>query len=171
MFQLGDFRQPALPLLVSLILYVAVVQAYRHRRKNALAASFVKDGRPLSEMTTTEAYGIISNLQELEFPSAFNKARKIALLKVSASMQQAAWHALLVLTAALTGRWHSYHVQTLRSHRAEYSAQRWQTLSRHGYHPPRVAIPAQGFRSICRCGRADEFPVRDVMTTLPARDA
>jgi hypothetical protein len=33
-------------------------------------------------MTTKEAYDIMTQLQELEFPYAFNKARVIALLKV-----------------------------------------------------------------------------------------
>ncbi|KAJ9426002.1 hypothetical protein QL093DRAFT_2586368 [Fusarium oxysporum] len=53
----------------------------RYRRKIAIEANFTSGKRSLSGMTTKEAHDIIAQLQLLEFPYAFNKARKIALLK------------------------------------------------------------------------------------------
>ncbi|KAH6949741.1 hypothetical protein BKA56DRAFT_638770 [Ilyonectria sp. MPI-CAGE-AT-0026] len=60
---------------------MAVVGLLRHRRKAAIEAPFTSGKKPLSSMTTKEAHSIIRQLQELEFPFAFGKARKIALLK------------------------------------------------------------------------------------------
>ncbi|KAI1652284.1 uncharacterized protein F4817DRAFT_322738 [Daldinia loculata] len=61
--------------------YLLIVRYLRYRRKSDIEAPFVKGNRPLSSMTTEEAYEIMMQLQELEFPYAFAKARKIALLK------------------------------------------------------------------------------------------
>lgn len=72
-----------LPVLFTLFsVYLILVQCLRYRRTGAITASFLKTGRSLSSMTTKEAHDIIAQLQELEFPSAFAKARRIALLKV-----------------------------------------------------------------------------------------
>jgi hypothetical protein len=62
--------------------YFALVQALRYRRKGEIEAPFVGGKRPLSSMTTKEAHDIVARLQLLEFPYAFEKARKIAFLKV-----------------------------------------------------------------------------------------
>lgn len=61
--------------------YLILVRRLRYKRMVEIQAPFAH-GRELSTMTTEDAYGIISRLQELEFPYAFGKARKIALLKV-----------------------------------------------------------------------------------------
>ncbi|CAG7943226.1 unnamed protein product [Penicillium salamii] len=63
--------------------YMILVRRLRYKRMVEIQAPFAH-GRELSTMTTEEAYGIISRLQELEFPYAFEKARKIALLKAGA---------------------------------------------------------------------------------------
>ena len=62
--------------------YMILVRILRYKRMVHISAAFVHGGRELSSMTTDEAHEIISQLQELEFPYAFGKARKIALLKV-----------------------------------------------------------------------------------------
>ncbi|KAH6651574.1 hypothetical protein BKA67DRAFT_593451 [Truncatella angustata] len=58
---------------------MAVVRSLRNRRAQSIESGFSQ--RPLSSMTTQEAFNIMQQLQELEFPSAMNKARRIALLK------------------------------------------------------------------------------------------
>ncbi|KAL6912554.1 hypothetical protein FSST1_010314 [Fusarium sambucinum] len=63
------------------VCYSVLVQALRYRRKAQIEASFASGKRPLSSMTAKEAYNIITQLQLLEFPYAFEKARKMALLK------------------------------------------------------------------------------------------
>ncbi|PYH85233.1 hypothetical protein BO82DRAFT_371673 [Aspergillus uvarum CBS 121591] len=68
-------------IILSVTGYIAVVRLLRYRRVKAIDALFVDGRRKLSSMTSEEAHAIISQLQELEFPYAFNKARKIALLK------------------------------------------------------------------------------------------
>ena len=67
--------------------YVVLVRAHRYRRMEAIREPFARGNRPLSSMTTLEAHQIIAQLQELEFPSAFAKARRIALLKVSEDLR------------------------------------------------------------------------------------
>lgn len=62
--------------------YLILVRILRYRRMANIEASFDQSTRDLASMTTKEAHGIIAQLQELEFPYAFGKARKIALLKV-----------------------------------------------------------------------------------------
>ena len=75
---------PAITVLLSS--YMALVRTFRYRRMEAIRAPFTNGKRPLSSMTAKEAHDIIAQLQEFEFPSAFAKARKIALLKVSGSV-------------------------------------------------------------------------------------
>ncbi|KAL4883374.1 hypothetical protein BJY04DRAFT_206350 [Aspergillus karnatakaensis] len=68
-------------LTTALIYYLTLVHHLRHRRMHRISSPFNKKNRSLSSMTTLEAHKIITQLQELEFPSAFNKARRMALLK------------------------------------------------------------------------------------------
>ncbi|PYI04646.1 hypothetical protein BO78DRAFT_449296 [Aspergillus sclerotiicarbonarius CBS 121057] len=70
-------------LLLTIIIttYLAIVRHLRYRRQIAITSPFTHKQRPLSSMTTQEAHSIITQLQQLEFPYAFNKARRIALLK------------------------------------------------------------------------------------------
>ncbi|KAH7225251.1 hypothetical protein BKA60DRAFT_537424 [Fusarium oxysporum] len=67
--------------LFALAAYATRVRFLRYRRKIAIEVNFTSGKRSLSGMTTKEAHDIIAQLQLLEFPYAFNKARKIALLK------------------------------------------------------------------------------------------
>ncbi|KAF5024515.1 hypothetical protein F66182_3455 [Fusarium sp. NRRL 66182] len=67
--------------LFALVAYMVTVRSQRYRRRAAIEASYANGKRSLSSMTTKEAHDIISQLQLLEFPYAFGKARKIALLK------------------------------------------------------------------------------------------
>ena len=67
---------------IATTVYLLVVRMSRNQRRDYLESSFANAKRPLSSMTTSEAYDIMTQLQELEFPYAFNKARQIALLKV-----------------------------------------------------------------------------------------
>ncbi|KAK3938951.1 hypothetical protein QBC46DRAFT_155056 [Diplogelasinospora grovesii] len=61
--------------------YMILVRFLRYRRKASIEAPFKDGKRPLSSMTTEEAFRITTQLQELEFPYAFAKARQLALLK------------------------------------------------------------------------------------------
>lgn len=66
--------------------YLFLVRCLRYRRAEKIKAGW-GDGpgkRPLSSMTGEDAFKILLELQELEFPAAFNKARAVALLKVPA---------------------------------------------------------------------------------------
>ncbi|OJZ80980.1 hypothetical protein ASPFODRAFT_146702 [Aspergillus luchuensis CBS 106.47] len=67
--------------ILALTIYLTLVQHLRYRRKTAIEAPFATNKRPLSSMTIEEAHAIITQLQELEFPYAFAKARRMALLK------------------------------------------------------------------------------------------
>lgn len=67
---------------VAFISYIALVRILRYRRMVKIEAPFALGKKDLSEMTVKEAHAILTQLQELEFPHAFSKARKIALLKV-----------------------------------------------------------------------------------------
>ncbi|KAH8668250.1 hypothetical protein BGZ60DRAFT_376511 [Tricladium varicosporioides] len=64
-----------------LLAYLFLVRYLRYQRRDRINSSFGSGTRPLSSMTTGEAYNIMTELQQFEFPHAFNKARKIALLK------------------------------------------------------------------------------------------
>ena len=64
--------------------YLLLVRCLRYRRAEKMKAGW-GDGpgeRPLSSMTGEDAFKILLELQELEFPAAFHKARAVALLKV-----------------------------------------------------------------------------------------
>lgn len=64
------------------VVYLALVRWLRYKRTNWIASPFTYGKRPLSSMTTQEAFEIMTQLQSLEFPYAMNKARSVALLKV-----------------------------------------------------------------------------------------
>lgn len=64
--------------------YLLLVRCLRYRRAEKIKAGW-GDGpgeRPLASMTGEDAFKILLELQELEFPAAFHKARAVALLKV-----------------------------------------------------------------------------------------
>jgi hypothetical protein len=71
-----------LTIVVVFIGYIALVALLRYRRMTKIEAPFTLGERKLSSMTVKEAHEIMTQLQELEFPYAFAKARQIALLKV-----------------------------------------------------------------------------------------
>lgn len=71
-----------LTIAIAFISYIVLVGLLRYRRMAKIEAPFAPGKKDLSEMTAKEAHVILSQLQELEFPHAFSKARKIALLKV-----------------------------------------------------------------------------------------
>ncbi|KAF2966329.1 hypothetical protein GQX73_g7279 [Xylaria multiplex] len=68
----------AIPILLG---YLLLVRLFRYRRADFISSGFGPGKRPLSSMTTQEAFSIMQELQQLEFPHAMNKARTIALLK------------------------------------------------------------------------------------------
>ncbi|PKX95171.1 uncharacterized protein P174DRAFT_386416 [Aspergillus novofumigatus IBT 16806] len=71
----------SLAIVIGLTSYMALVKLLRYRRMAKIEAPFVSCGRPLASMTVEEAHAIITQLQEMEFPYAFAKARRMALLK------------------------------------------------------------------------------------------
>ncbi|CAG8891821.1 unnamed protein product [Penicillium egyptiacum] len=70
-----------LAIVLVFISYIALVGLLRYRRMAKIEAPFAPGKKDLSEMTVKEAHSILNQLQELEFPHAFAKARKMALLK------------------------------------------------------------------------------------------
>ncbi|KAJ5585885.1 hypothetical protein N7450_005672, partial [Penicillium hetheringtonii] len=80
---LPEYQRTAIciALIVTSISYMVVVRRFRYRRRAKIESPFGPGKRDLSSMTIKEAYSIMTELQELEFPYAFSKARKIALLK------------------------------------------------------------------------------------------
>lgn len=68
---------------IAFFLYLLLVHLLRYRRVQKIVRPFTKVGRPLSSMNSKEALDILVQLQTLEFPYAMNKARTVALLKVS----------------------------------------------------------------------------------------
>lgn len=66
------------------VAYLTLVRLLRYKRNNRIVSPFAENKRPLSSMTTQEAFEIMTQLQSLEFPYAMNKARSVALLKVCA---------------------------------------------------------------------------------------
>lgn len=70
---------------IALTSYMMLVQYLRYNRAAEIEAPFANQKRPLSSMTVKEAHAILVQLQELEFPYAFAKARRLALLKVPQS--------------------------------------------------------------------------------------
>ena len=65
------------------MVYLILVRMLRFRRVESMTHEFGPDKRPLSSMTSSEALEIMVKLQTLEFPFSMNKARSVALLKVS----------------------------------------------------------------------------------------
>lgn len=66
--------------------YLLLVRCLRYRRAEKIKAGW-GDGpgkRPLSSMTGEDAFKILLELQELEFPAAFHKAHSVAILKLRA---------------------------------------------------------------------------------------
>ncbi|KAI0380597.1 hypothetical protein F5Y04DRAFT_95136 [Hypomontagnella monticulosa] len=61
--------------------YIFLVRRFRYRRMEEMNHPYRTAKRPLSSMTADEAHTLMTQLQELEFPSAFTKARTISLLK------------------------------------------------------------------------------------------
>ncbi|KAG2421744.1 hypothetical protein HFD88_005720 [Aspergillus terreus] len=61
--------------------YVVLAKRLRYRRMAEMEGPFANGRRPLSSMTVPEAHAIMAQLQEKEFPRAFAKARRMALLK------------------------------------------------------------------------------------------
>lgn len=70
-----------LSFIVLFLVYFLAVRFLRYKRAARISSLFANGKRPLSSMTTKEAFNILAQLQTLEFPYAFNKARTIALLK------------------------------------------------------------------------------------------
>ncbi|PLB48797.1 hypothetical protein P170DRAFT_358151 [Aspergillus steynii IBT 23096] len=71
----------SLAIFIAFTSYMALVKALRYRRMANIEAPFANHRRPLSSMTVKEANVIMAQLQEMEFPYAFAKARQMALLK------------------------------------------------------------------------------------------
>ncbi|KAI5918854.1 hypothetical protein F4810DRAFT_690267, partial [Camillea tinctor] len=61
--------------------YLLAVRLFRYKRANSMKSGFGHGKRPLSSMTVEEAFYIMTQLQQLEFPHAMTKARTISLLK------------------------------------------------------------------------------------------
>ncbi|CAG7962796.1 unnamed protein product [Penicillium nalgiovense] len=70
-----------LTIAIVFISYIVLVGLLRYRRMAKIEAPFAPGKKDLTEMTVKEAHVILNQLQELEFPHAFAKARKMALLK------------------------------------------------------------------------------------------
>lgn len=70
--------------VIVITIYVLIVRGLRYRRMDDLQRPFTVEGRPLASMTNAESHEIFEQLQRLEFPRAFLKARQMAQLKVSA---------------------------------------------------------------------------------------
>ncbi|CAI6098696.1 unnamed protein product [Clonostachys chloroleuca] len=66
---------------LTFVAYLILVRSYRYARRDEIEGQFRSGGRELSTMTGKEAFEILAQLQELEFPYAFAKARQMALLK------------------------------------------------------------------------------------------
>ncbi|KAG5801045.1 hypothetical protein H9Q74_014401 [Fusarium xylarioides] len=66
--------------ILLIAMYAAAVKYLRFRRRDRIL-TVLEDNKPLSSMTVPEAHNIMMQLQELEFPFAFKKARTISLLK------------------------------------------------------------------------------------------
>ena len=67
----------------ALILYPVVVFVLRHRRINGLETKYrATSQKTLSSMTDNEAFDVVNNMAELEFPILYEKALQFALFKV-----------------------------------------------------------------------------------------
>lgn len=67
-------------LALCLLVYLSIVRSLRYQRCHKIQSKFVN--RPLSSMTAKEAYEIMQQLQELEFPYNFHNSLSFGLLKV-----------------------------------------------------------------------------------------
>lgn len=113
-----------LTIAIAFISYIALVRLLRYRRMVKIEAPFASGKKDLSEMTVKEAHAILTQLQELEFPHAFSKARKIALLKVRQKLvsgSTAPWGMPLNSIIVLGWRYPDY-VQAIRSYRPKQQA-------------------------------------------------
>ncbi|OBT48208.1 hypothetical protein VE00_00979 [Pseudogymnoascus sp. WSF 3629] len=72
---------PSSLVAIIVLAYLLLVRVLRYRRADKLKSEFGHGKRALSTMTSQEASNIMHQLQELEFPYSFARARKIALLK------------------------------------------------------------------------------------------
>lgn len=66
---------------IPLLSYLLIVRRRRYAQAQRISHPF--GSRSLSSTTLKETYTIIEELQMFEFPTAFDKARAYALLKVS----------------------------------------------------------------------------------------
>lgn len=104
------------PLALSLALgYMILVRLLRYHRAKEMASPYGDGKRSLSDMTSDDAHAIMKNLQELEFPAAFTKARTVALLKVEIDREELRSQ----LITQLIGWRNPNDVETLRCYRAE----------------------------------------------------
>lgn len=71
---------------IAVTIYLLMVRGLRYRRMSDIERPFTKGGRPLASMTVEEAHSIVNQLQLLEFPRAFAKARQIAQFKAGRSL-------------------------------------------------------------------------------------
>ena len=83
--RMRNFAPMHIVFVCAAVAYLALVRWVRYKRTDRTAFPFTNGNRPLSSMTTQEAFEIMTQLQSLEFPYAMNKARSVALLKVTAS--------------------------------------------------------------------------------------
>ena len=72
----------SLTIVIALTSFMALGRLFRYRRMAKIEAPFTNCRRSLSSMTVKEAHAVMAELQEMEFPYAFAKARRMALLKV-----------------------------------------------------------------------------------------
>lgn len=67
---------------IVLLAYLLTVRCLRYRRCHQIRLQFESPERPLSSMSAKEAYNIMRQLQELEFPYNLHNALSFGLLKV-----------------------------------------------------------------------------------------
>lgn len=118
------WKQYHFSIIIGFTVYIAVVRLLRYRRMRKIEGPFTHGKRELSSMTTKEAHAIIVQLQEFEFPYAFGKARKIALLKVRQwNCGKFKQHYGIQVSSNLALGWrYPDHVQALRSYRPKQQA-------------------------------------------------
>lgn len=75
------FRSPLGYLFLALTAYAGLCKVLRFRRQHQLERNYGLGQRPLSTMTTQEAYDIQHTLSDAEFPTLFEKSLQIALFR------------------------------------------------------------------------------------------
>lgn len=80
---LSNWEVSRTAVVVAVTFYVLLVRGLRYVRMAKIQRPFAQDGRPLASMTVSESHKINEELQQLEFPRAFAKARRMAQLKAS----------------------------------------------------------------------------------------